>query len=178
MAEIFVGGEKELRGAINDWNQEAITEFLLQRSIQWIFNPPAGSHHSGIWECCIRTVWKAINALLREQVLEDEGLATLMCEVENIVNSRPLTKLSDDPRDLEALTPNHLLLLQSGFTLPPRIFRKGDLYSRRRWHQIKYLSDVFWRRWLKEFLPSLQEWQKWLRPTSNFEVGSLVASWK
>ena len=80
-----------------------------------------------------------------------------MCEVENIVNSRPLTKLSDDPRDLEALTPNHLLLLQSGFTLPPRIFRKGDLYSRRRWHQIKYLSDVFWRRWLKDFLPSLQE---------------------
>ena len=112
-----------------------ITEFLLQRSVQWIFNPPAGSHHGGVWERCIRTVRKVMNALLREQVLEDEGLATLMCEVENIVNGRPLTKVSDDPRDLEALTPNHLLLLRSGSTLPPGIFR--------RWRQIQYLSGVF-----------------------------------
>ena len=45
-----------------------------------------------------------MSALLKEQVLDDEGLATLMGEVESIVNGRPLTKVSDDPRDLEALT--------------------------------------------------------------------------
>ena len=66
-----------------------------------------------------------MNALLKEQVLDDEGLSTLMCEVESIVNSRPLTKVSDDPRDLEALTPNHLLLLRSNSTLPPGLFREG-----------------------------------------------------
>ena len=49
---------------------------------------------------------------MKEQLLDDEGLNTLMCEVEAIVNGRPLTKLSDDPRDLEPLTPNHLLLLR------------------------------------------------------------------
>ena len=87
------------------------------------------------------------SALLKEQVLDDEGLATLMCKVESIVNGRPLTKVSDDPRDPEALTPNHLLLLRSGPEMPPGVFRKGDLYSRRRWRQVQYLSDVFWRRW-------------------------------
>ena len=120
----------------SSWNQEVITEFLLQQSVQWIFNPPAGSHHGGVWECCIRTMRKVMNALLREQVLEDEGLATLICKVENIVNGRPLTKVSDDLRDLEALMPNHLLLLQSGSTLPPGNFRKGDLYVHRKWRQI------------------------------------------
>ena len=45
--------------------------------------------------------------------MDDEGLQTLMCEVEAILNGRPLTKISDDPYDLSALTPNHLLLLRS-----------------------------------------------------------------
>ena len=169
----FVRGERELRNAINRWNQEFIAEFLLQRSVQWIFNPPAGSHHGGVWERCIRTIRKVMSALLKEQVLDDEGLATLMCEVESIVNGRPLTKVSDDPRDLKALTPNHLLL-HFGTTLPPGVFRKEDVYFRRRWRQVQYLSDVFWRRWLREYLPSLQERQKWTRPTVNFEVGDVV----
>ncbi|KAK3754770.1 hypothetical protein QZH41_007277 [Actinostola sp. cb2023] len=82
----------------------------------------------------------------REQTVDDEGLLTLMCEVESIINGRPITKVSDDPKDLEALTPNHLLLLKSGITLPPGIFRKEDQYSRRRWRQVQYLADVFWRR--------------------------------
>ena len=170
----FVRGERELRDAIDGWNQETIAEFLLQKNVQWIFNPPAGSHHGGVWERCIRTIRKVMSALLKQQVLDDEGLATLMCEVESIVNGRPLTKVSDDPRDLEALTPNHLLLLRSGTTLPPGIFSKEDVYSRRRWRQVQYLSDVFWRRWLKEYLPRLQERQKWTRSAANFEVGDVV----
>ena len=115
-----------------------------------------------------------LNALVREQVLDDEGMATLMCEVEFIVNSRPLTKVSDDARDLEPLTPNHLLLLRSGPSLPPGTFTRKDLYSRRRWRQVRYLSDVFWRRWMKEYLPGLQERQKWSRPMRNFQVGDVV----
>ena len=54
----FVKGEKELREAVAEWNQSQIHSFLLQRSIKWTFNPPAGSHHGGAWERCIRTVRK------------------------------------------------------------------------------------------------------------------------
>ncbi|KAK3702238.1 hypothetical protein QZH41_005406 [Actinostola sp. cb2023] len=91
----FVKGEKELRMAIQDWNQAQIHEYLLQRNVKWIFNPPAASHHGGVWERCIRTVRKVMKALLKQQVLDDEGLNTLMCEVESIVNGRPITKVSD-----------------------------------------------------------------------------------
>ena len=107
----FVGGNKELSSAIPQWNVQQIHGFFLQKHIKWIFNPPSGSHHRGVWERCIRTVRKVLNAVLKEQALDDEGLSTLMCEVEAIVNSRPITKSSDDPSDCEALTPNHLLLL-------------------------------------------------------------------
>ena len=170
----FVKGEKDLREAIRQWNQEKIHEFLLQKDIKWIFNPPAGSHHGGVWERCIRTVRKVMKAILNEQRLDDEGLVTLVCEAEAIVNGRPLTKVSDDPRDPEALTPSHLLLLRSGPTLPPGVFSKVDSYSRRRWRHVQYLADVFWRRWMREYLPSLQQRQKWSHADRNFAVGDVV----
>lgn len=170
----FVGGCKELREAISGWNMSQIHEFLLQRNVKWLFNPPSGSHFDGVWERCIRTVRKILVALMKEQSLDDEGLTTLMCEVESIVNGRPITKSSDDPSDSEALTPSHLLLLRSGPRLPPGVFRKEDGYSRRRWRQVQYLADVFWRRWIREYLPQLQERQKWTYPSRNFAVDDIV----
>ena len=61
-----------------------------------------------------------MNAIMKEQILADGSLNTLMCEIESILNSRPLTKVSDDQRDASALTPNHLLLLKSN-----RCYHKG-----------------------------------------------------
>ena len=72
---------------------------------------------------------------------EKELHFTLMCEVESIVNGRPITKVSDDPRDLEALTPNHLLLLHPGSSIPPGRFSRNDNSSMRRWRQVQYLAD-------------------------------------
>lgn len=46
-------------------------------------------------------------------------------------------------------------------------------YSKR-CKQAQYLASVFWKRWLKEYLPTLQERQKWLRPRRNIAVGDLV----
>ena len=170
----FVKGEKELRKALQEWNQNQIYDFLLQQEIKWTFNPPAASHHGGVWERCIRTVRKVMKALLKQQVLDDESLSTLMCEVESIVNGRPITKVSDDAKDLNALTPNHLLLLRAGTTVPPGVFSKEDNYSCRRWRQVQYLSNVFWRRWTREYLPSLQQRQKWNKLHRNLSVNDIV----
>ena len=90
------------------------------------------------------SVRHVLRALTKEQVLDDEGLSTPMCEAEAIVNGRPLTKVSDDPRDLDALTPNHLLLLRAGSRLPLGIFQKEDIYCKRRWKQVQYMADIFW----------------------------------
>ena len=82
--------------------------------------------------------------------------------------------MSSDPNDNEPLTPNHLLLLKSEVSLPPGLFNREDSLSRRRWRQVQYLADLFWRRWSKEYLPLLQLRQKWVKPKRNLAVGDVV----
>ena len=48
-----------------------------------------------------------------------ETLRTVFAEVVPLLNSRPLTLISDDPRDFEPLTPSHFLLQRQNFALPP-----------------------------------------------------------
>ena len=149
---------------------------MLQQGVNWIFQPPSASHFGGIWEREIRTVRKVLNALLNEQIvkLTDERLSTLMCEIEAILNSRPLTERSDDPTDLEPLSPNHLLLLDFIVTFPPGLFNENDLYVWRRWRQVQYLADIFWLRWRKEYIPLLQLRSKWNKDVKPHNVGDLV----
>lgn len=169
----FVGAKAELKGALDEWNHEQISNHLLQKEIEWVFNPPASSHMGGVWERQIRTVRSILVSLSNQQAFDDETLMTLFCVVEGIVNGRPLTKLSDDPTDPLPLTPNDLLILKSGPSLPPGKFVRQDLL-RRRWRQVQYLADIFWTRWVKDYLPELQKRQKWLNPARNFRVGDLI----
>ena len=172
----LVGGNTELKVAIQGWNQAAIGSWMIQSGIEWQFNPPHASHFGGIYEREIRSVRKVFNALLNSQniKLNDDQLNTLMCEVECILNNRPLTEISSDPTDLEALTPNHLLLLNNSITFPPGLFSKEDIYLRRRWKQVQYLSDNFWKKWSNQYLILLQERQKWHVIRPNFKVNDLV----
>ena len=142
----FTTGERELRESIQAWNHDKVHEEMLQRNIKWSFSPPYGLHHGGFWERCVRSTRRVLRAVLLEQTKDDQGLTPLMCEVESISNSRPITVVSEDSRDLEPLTPNHLLLLNKDTMMPPGVFQKEDLLSRRRWRQIQYLSDIFFEK--------------------------------
>ena len=168
----FKCGERELREAIAKWNEKKIAEYLQQRNVEWIFNPPAASHMGGVWERMIQSVKKTLRGLMKDQVVSDETLRTLIVEVEGILNGRPLTSVSDLPNDLDVLTPNHLLLLRSNPNVPPGVFEKSDSYCKRRWRQVQYMADLFWKRWLKEYLPMLQERRKWNKRRRNLQAGT------
>ncbi|XP_071832390.1 uncharacterized protein [Apostichopus japonicus] len=174
----FVGANKELKSALQELDENQINRFASNHGLKWKFNPPAASHFGGVWERQIRTVRKVLSGILSEQYLRttqsDEQLHTFLCEVETIINSRPLTKVSDNPNDLDVITPNHLLLLKAPVDMPLGKFDEKDVYARRRWRQMQYLADLFWKRWTKEYLPTLQRRQKWLQPERCTEVGDVV----
>ena len=89
------------------------------------------------------------------------------------MNHRPLTKVSDDILDDAPLTPAHFLLINTTDQPPPGKFSPGDMY-RRRWRYTQHLADVFWRRYVNEYIPELQQRHKWHNPERNLKIGDLV----
>lgn len=170
----LVAGEVEIRKAIEKWNQSKIGRHMTQRTIEWHFNPPCASHKGGSWERLIRSTRTILKSLVKEQLLNDEQLLTFMAETEKILNDRPLTTVSNDPKDHMPLTPNTLLLMKSNQSLPIDVFDKRDVYAKRWWRQAQYLADVFWRRWLREYLPVLQKRQIWQRKTTDLKLDDIV----
>ena len=58
--------------------------------------------------------------------------------------------------------------------MPPGCFDDNDLVSRKKWRQGHILDEHYWNRWLREYLPTLQQRQKWHVPRRNLEIDDLV----
>ena len=83
-------------------------------------------------------------------------LRTALVEAEGILNSRPITHVSSDAGDIETLTPNHFLLLQANPSYEDADVSDWEINSKNLWRQSQALTNFFWRRVTKEYLPSLR----------------------
>ena len=147
----FVGSERSLRTSIQNWNQHQIGDFLKQKEIDWHFNTPTASNFGGSWERLIRSVRRVLTSLTSETKFSEEGLVTLLIEVESILNGRPSTPVSFVEDLQHPLTPKDLLLLCPGTRLPPTSTDNADAIYANRWRQAQLFADRFWHRWAKEY---------------------------
>ena len=138
----FKGTTKELEGVIVELkrNEGAIQAFATDKNITWKFNPPSAPHMRGVWERLIRSVKEVMMSIMKETVLTDPQLATLLTEVENILNSRPLTPASEDIDDVEALTPYHILLGRHRNWRYMGKIRERDISSNRKWKRVQAIQ--------------------------------------
>ena len=151
----FVGAEREMRELIENLDQEKIVrETTKYQPITWKFNPPSAPHFGGVFEALIKSAKKAIKIILGDADIRDEELHT------------------NDPAPL---TPNHLIVGQIGGRFAPEAVDKEEVYNPvRRWHRVQQLLGLFWKRWRKEFLPTLNVRKKWFHPHHNLKSGDVV----
>lgn len=173
----FIGARrllgKELHQCLQQINDKVVP-LLANREINWHFNPPASPHFGGIWEAGVKSVKFHLKRQFGNHIFNYEELATALCQIEACLNSRPLCPMTNDPDDLNFLTPSHFLA--NGATLnrlePSLLHINESKLSR--WQHVKYTAQTFWRKYSGEFLSRMQQRSKWNKTNRNLKVGDMV----
>ena len=111
---------------------------------------------------------------VKDRLLHEDILHTVLSETDSILNIRPLTSISDNIGDLEPLTPNHFLIGQSS---PNKNFAniiEKNVNSHTKWKSVEAVPNIYWKRWIKEYLPLLTLQSKWTKHRENMKIRDIV----
>lgn len=103
-----------------------------------------------------------------------EHFYTILVQIEGILNSRPLTPLSNHVDDYLPLTPSHFLIGRAITTVPDPSVQHIPENRLSLYQRLQQIIQNFWSRWTKEYISELQCRAKWKTRSQNAEVGALV----
>lgn len=151
----FVGTENLLQHL--DWN--TIEKDTASQKIMWKFIPPAAPWWGGFWERMVQMVKKLLPRGLGNSYLSYEEMLSILCDCESVVNSRPLTYLSEDPNDLIPLTPS--MFIQDIPTVGvPDLDELDKTDVNKRWKHQQMLREHLRKRFRREYLGILVQPRK------------------
>ncbi|XP_025267278.1 uncharacterized protein LOC112638948 [Camponotus floridanus] len=171
----FIGADNQLREFFRASSSDGrrISREVAKEGISWRFNPPAAPHFGGLWEAAVKSMKHHLRRVIGETTLTFEEMSTLLSQIEACLNSRPLQALSDDPDDITALTPGHLLIGAPLLAVPEPSLAERPPNALSRWQLLQRMRDHFWQRWSQEYVHALAPRSKWLNSEPAPEVGTL-----
>ena len=155
----FRGAERFL---VDIQDEPEVRSHLQNTNIVWKFLTPRSPWSGGFFERMISTVKTCLHKCLYRRRVSSSELRSLLCEIQTIVNSRPLTYLSEDIRD-DYLSPSHLIYGRSVTLLPPLNSFGPDvpygefLDLRVQYARLSSILSKFERDWRSSYLTSLKE---------------------
>ena len=161
-----------------DWSQVC----KENSTSNWEFVPIGSQHRNGLSEATVKVLKKSLSHALHPGViLAYHELVTLLARISYSINQRPLglsntsqTSLQED--NLMPLTPNMMLLGKNSNESPALDYSEDEKFSSR----LSYIStveDEWWKKWVKEVMPTLLPCSKWKKEKSNLAVGDVVLMW-
>ncbi|KAG7295329.1 hypothetical protein JYU34_022341 [Plutella xylostella] len=159
----------ELKNKIEqEFDQNFISE-ISEMGITWHFNAPSWPSAGGLWEAAVKSLKHHLKRVVGETRLTFEEYSTLLAQLEACMNSRPLCPLTEDPEDLDFLTPAHFLACGPTLTIYET---ERDL--RTRWQLTQKIFTDIWNRWRSEYLTQLSKRSKWRKPQDNINMNDVV----
>ena len=170
----LIAASKDIREMNRNWNWQTIESFGVHSGMEWEFNKSADAPwENGCCEALVKTAKSCLHAAIGDAVMSFSELQTVLFEVASCMNERPIGMKNGDPNEGSYLCPNDLLLGRASNCVPPGSWTQKDCYKYR-WKFIQQVVDTFWKRWMRDYFPSLIVRQKWHTSTRNVRVGDVV----
>ncbi|XP_039434837.1 uncharacterized protein LOC120416979 [Culex pipiens pallens] len=177
-AKNFVGAQRELedlrRLFNNQVSQEKIINEAANEEITFKFIPARSPNFGGLWESAVRSFKLLFKRTIGTHNLVYDQMQTLLAQVEAVLNSRPLTPLSSDPSDFEALTPGHFLIHRPLTAIPEPNLDSVPSNRLSAWQHVQHFMQTLWRKWSQQYLSDLNNRTKWAKQKENVKVGTMV----
>ncbi|XP_062540758.1 uncharacterized protein LOC134208828 [Armigeres subalbatus] len=177
-ATAFVGADRELRTMRDEFRRQFRSidweNFCLESGIKFRFIPARSPHFGGIWEAGIKSFKHHFRRIMGNRSFSVDQLQTVVAQIESVLNSRPLSPLTDSPDDCTALTPGHFLVGEPLVAIPePDLIDINPNRLSRLQEMQKSVQDL-WRCWQRDYVSQLQQRAKWKQPQSDVRAGQLV----
>lgn len=169
----FVGANNEIKKIVSEIEPK-IAEHLQEKSIKWHFSCPLAPHAGGYYESGIKTMKHHLIRVMADRSFDFEQFTTVLHKIEAIINSRPLTPMSDDPNDFKALTPAHFLIGRMLIAKPERNYIPVNQNRLDKWNQLQQIQQKFWNFWYHDYLHHLQSRPNKFRDKQDYHIGDMV----
>ena len=120
----------------------------------------------------VKSVKISLNKVIKERVLSEEEYRTVLAEIANCINSRPLWPSCEGDIEQPSITCVDLLR-PTGLPRDP-ICLNLSCHPRKRYQQIQSIVNEWWKLWMLHFIPNLQVRGKWLKTRENLCVGDIT----
>ncbi|XP_058128539.1 uncharacterized protein LOC131292818, partial [Anopheles ziemanni] len=174
----FIGAKNALHAIYAMLNhtksKEQIDKHLADDAIQWHLIPPRAPNFGGLWEAAVKVAKTHLVRQLGAASLSEEEMATVLAKIEGCMNSRPLTPLSSDPNDLEALTPAHFLIKRPLQPLPEFNASCASQNQLAKYQRLQRFTQSFWDRWCNEYRKELNIAHRRQRKGYQLAEGDLI----
>ncbi|XP_076028384.1 uncharacterized protein LOC143017480 [Oratosquilla oratoria] len=170
----LVSASKELKQVFNQFDWNDVCKFGRDEGMEWQFTKSADAPwQNGVSEALIRSVKRSLKVMIGENTLTFGELQTVFFEVANLLNERPIgIKRGSDVNAGCYICPNELLLGRASNHAPVGTWARCNMNRR-----LEFLNSIvtgFWRKWQRDFFPTLLVQQRWHVVKRNLRVDDLV----
>ena len=175
----FLGASLSLLKSHNEFLKKAektLVEKYSAHGFSWSFIPPYAPHMGGLWEAAVKSMKSHLKKVASNLNFTYEEFATILIKIEAVLNSRPMSPLTENPSEILPLTPGHFLR-GAPIIAPPEAPKEPPLESVsfvKRWERLKALQHIFARRWKNEYITELQRRVKWKSEQHNIKLNDFV----
>lgn len=171
----FQGADRELHTTFQRLVADPqIQDTIANDNVKCHFIPPSAPHFGGLWEAGVKGLKFHLKRAIGSRTLSQIEFATLLCQIEACLNSRPISALHDDPNDFSALTPGHFLVGRPLVSPPKESVLDIDSNRLSRWQQVRAILEQIWRSWSSDYLHTLQQRRKWRENKPELQINELV----